>query len=262
MYLIRLDDACSTMDHQKWIRIESLLDQLGVRPIVAVVPDNQDPTLKIMQKDPMFWNRVRNWQAKGWTIAMHGYQHLFHPVDRKKLILPFYDRSEFAGLSLGEQSDRLNSSWKLFQSEGVSPTVWVAPAHCFDHNTLLALKAETPIQIISDGIALNQFYYAGFQWLPQQLWSFVDKPFGLWTICLHPNTMSNDDILKFEKLLSSKAILNRVISADNITIRNRRKGILDHGYAFWFWNRNVFYRTFVSLRSHLNALLGWFRSRN
>ena len=45
-YILRLDDACPTFDRSQWFRIEKILDQLKLVPIVAVVPDNQDPTLK------------------------------------------------------------------------------------------------------------------------------------------------------------------------------------------------------------------------
>ena len=32
-YLIRLDDACPTMDAQKWSRIEDILNRGGVKPM-------------------------------------------------------------------------------------------------------------------------------------------------------------------------------------------------------------------------------------
>jgi len=41
-YLIRLDDSCETQDQAKWNKIEKLLDNLNIRPIVGVVPDNYD----------------------------------------------------------------------------------------------------------------------------------------------------------------------------------------------------------------------------
>lgn len=42
-YVIRLDDACPTMNHANWNRMEYLLDKYSVRPIVGVIPENQDP---------------------------------------------------------------------------------------------------------------------------------------------------------------------------------------------------------------------------
>lgn len=36
-YVIRLDDACPTMNHANWNRMEYLLDKYSVRPIVGVI---------------------------------------------------------------------------------------------------------------------------------------------------------------------------------------------------------------------------------
>lgn len=41
-YLIRLDDACPTMDKAKWQRIFDILDGNGVRPMVGIIPHNED----------------------------------------------------------------------------------------------------------------------------------------------------------------------------------------------------------------------------
>ena len=45
-YLIRLDDACHTMDTFKWDKIENILDKYSVKPIVSVIPDNKDRSLE------------------------------------------------------------------------------------------------------------------------------------------------------------------------------------------------------------------------
>ena len=39
-YLIRLDDACPTMDAGRWLKMEMLLDQYGIRPMVGIIPAN------------------------------------------------------------------------------------------------------------------------------------------------------------------------------------------------------------------------------
>ena len=76
-YLIRLDDACPTMDATKWQRIEGILDTYGVRPMVGVIPANNDPKQQIDVADGEFWNKVKTWEKNGWTIALHGYDHCF-----------------------------------------------------------------------------------------------------------------------------------------------------------------------------------------
>ena len=214
-----------------------ILDELHIRPMVAVVPDNQDPVLQVDAPDPAFWERVRSWQAKGWTIGMHGYQHRFHYVDRDKLLMPFYDRSEFAGLSLAEQSAKIRASWEIFRREAICPNVWISPAHCIDAITLEALRFETPIRIISDGIARNSFDAHDFFWVPQQLWSLAPRVSGLWTVCLHPNSMSCADMDNFAKQLSSEYYRERTVSMDDVELAGRRRSVFDHIYARAFWGR-------------------------
>jgi len=99
-YLIRLDDASHFSDLSKWNRISSILNKHNIKPIVAVIPNNKDKSLFYSNFNPSFWDLVKSWENNNWSIAMHGFNHLFHKVRRNKLILPFYDRSEFAELSL------------------------------------------------------------------------------------------------------------------------------------------------------------------
>jgi len=250
-YLLRLDDACHTMDRSRWDRIETLLDAFAIRPIVAVVPDNRDPDLCKAPADSTFWERVRRWQAKGWTLGMHGYRHQLHETDRK-LVLPFYRHSEFAGLPYEEQAAKMRAAWALFEQNGLSPRVWIAPAHCFEEDTLRALKAETPIRIVSDGIALDQFFEAGLHWLPQQLWTLAERRKGLWTVCLHPGTMDDRAFDDLARRLHG-GFDQRITSVDRITLRQRAKSLPDKAYSTWFWTRH---RTMPRLHRLKEMLLG------
>ena len=49
-YIIRLDDACDTQDMQKWNEIEKILNEFSIKPIVGVIPNNQDEQLKSSPK--------------------------------------------------------------------------------------------------------------------------------------------------------------------------------------------------------------------
>ena len=44
-YLIRFDDICPMMNWRIWAEIEAILLEKKVKPILDVVPDNQDPHL-------------------------------------------------------------------------------------------------------------------------------------------------------------------------------------------------------------------------
>lgn len=54
-YLIRLDDACPTMNSRKWQRMEDILDRYDVKPMVGVIPANNDPKQMIDSPDGKFW---------------------------------------------------------------------------------------------------------------------------------------------------------------------------------------------------------------
>jgi predicted deacetylase len=235
-YLLRLDDACETMDGARWEALENLLDRLAIKPIVAVVPENADPDLRRAPPDSGFWDRVRAWQARGWTIAMHGFQHRLHPTTAK-LVLPFYPHSEFGGLPYEEQAQKIRSAWRVFSEQAVRPDVWIAPAHCFDRVTLQALRNETPIRVVSDGIARRQYYEEDFFWLPQQLWQFAEKSSGLWTVCLHPNSMLPAQLDTLAIALEHR-YRERITSFDRLVLQQRGKSPADHLYAMYFWQRH------------------------
>ena len=148
-------------------------------------------------------------------------------IDRKKNIFPFYGRSEFSGLSLEEQRDKIRKGFKIFKKNQIKPTVWVAPAHCFDYITLHALELETDIKIISDGIAYSPYYFKGFYFIPQQLWKLKKKYFGIWTVCLHPDTMSDDEIQEFDKGLALLHNNCSFLDIDKIELIKRNKSLFD-----------------------------------
>ena len=154
-YILRLDDACPTMDKKKWQRIEEICNRYDIKPIVAVIPDNQDIEMIIDKYDNNFWNKVREWQAKGWHVALHGYNHVY--TTKSSGFLPFNNQSEFAGLHYKEQLEKIKKGWQIFEKEDIKSEVWVAPSHTFDENTLKALKNFTNIKIISDGLGLFPF---------------------------------------------------------------------------------------------------------
>ena len=197
-YLVRLDDACATMRTEIWGPLEQALDRLQIRPIVGVIPDNRDPTLACSPPDPDFWDRVRSWQAKGWSVAMHGHHHVYHPIPAgARALLDMSDKSEFVGRPVEEQRQSLRRAYEAMLAQDIAPRMFMAPSHTFDAGTLQALREATDIRVITDGHALGTFELDGFTWIPQQLWRFARMPFGLWCVCLHPNTMTEAALRAF-----------------------------------------------------------------
>lgn len=196
-YLIRFDDICPTMNWDVWERIERLLDFHGVKPLVSIVPDNRDKKLCVDEPNVAFWNRVRDWQTKGWTIGLHGYQHLYETQSAGIVGVNGY--SEFAGLSWECQRQKIEMSFGILRREGVRSRVWIAPAHSFDTTTLDILK-EFGFEVVSDGMYVRPVRdRLGMIWIPQQMWQFRAMPCGTWTVCYHHNGWRDNQLARLER---------------------------------------------------------------
>ena len=239
-YLIRLDDACPYMDKSKWQRMEDILDNYSIRPLVGVIPANADPQTKIDSEDTIFWKKVHLWEKKGWSIALHGYDHVC--TTESGGLNPVHKRSEFAGLSYDEQCQKIKDGYTLLKDKGFDVKWFFAPSHTFDENTLKALKECTPIRYISDMIATKPYQYKGFTFVPCQMGVLREMPLsGFWTACYHPNIMDDrqfemletflkdnyQDFITFSDLplahVGSKTIFDRMLSFCYFAMR-RLKG--------------------------------------
>lgn len=203
-YLIRLDDACPTMDASKWGRMENLLDNYGVKPMVGVIPHNEDPQQLFDSEDCGFWNKVHKWEDKGWAIALHGCNHCYCSDGGMKGLNPMWRRSEFAGLSIDKQRDKIRMGVTIMRDNGFEPEYFFAPSHTFDENTLVALKDESSIRIISDTIGRYPYKYKDFIFIPQISGHCVKMSMsGIYTFCFHPNTMCDISFRQLELFLKN-----------------------------------------------------------
>ncbi len=226
MYLIRLDDACPYYDAEKWQYVEDILDKYSIKPIVAVIPNCQDKILVSQYKyNKSFWNKARQWQNKGWTIALHGYNHVYTNMNSKGLN-PINNFSEFVGLSYKEQCEKICNGMKIMNDNGLYPNCFVAPAHSFDVNTLLTLKNKTDIRVVSDTIAYDIYYKYGIFFIPQQCGSFKRLPLKIVTCCYHPNIMRTKDIYTLENVLAKYK--NEFTSFDSLEFKKRNFGLFDY----------------------------------
>lgn len=239
-YLLRFDDICPHMNWRVWAKIEQLLLEKDIRPILAIVPNNHDPSLQVDPPVTDFWNRVQAWQARNWSIALHGYQHVY--VNRRRGLVRLTPASEFAGLQRNVQEEKLRSALAIFERHGIRADCWVAPSHSFDWNTVDLLK-EMGIKVISDGLwprphtARN-----GIMWVPQQLWAPLrPMPSGVWTVCYHHNSWCERDLTRFRHDLERFA--PQITSLDDVLHRfaGRQLTLYDRSSA-WFnlsWNHRA-----------------------
>jgi hypothetical protein len=91
---------------------------------------------------------VRAWQEWGWTIALHGFQHRY--VSKNAGLVAVRKKSEFAGLPVETQREKLRRGMEIFAREGIKSRVWIAPGNAFDAATV-ALLPEFGINVISAG---------------------------------------------------------------------------------------------------------------
>lgn len=215
-YLLRFDDLCPTMSKQPFERFLRIIEQHQLHPILAVVPENQDPDLICANPDAEFWKRICALQAAGATIAMHGYRHLC--LSTAKSLVDLNRKSEFAGVPEESQRSWIRSGLKSLRERGLYPRLFVAPRHGFDFATLHAL-ADQGLPFLSDGFALRPFRRAGVVCIPQQLWAPVAKRHGLWTICLHTNTATDQLEQDLNRFLSQFA--HQFTTFDEVTAQEQ-----------------------------------------
>ncbi len=206
-YLVRLDDITPYMDRVKFDRVRSVLDAHGIRPIIGVVPECKDVSIHSKARsadgDPEaysedeFTSLLADLISSGWTVAQHGTYHVYETTDSGLLgINPF---SEFAGLSYDAQMLKLKYGKDLMKRYGVVPTLFMAPGHTFDLNTLTALK-ELGFTAVTDGLYHKPYIREGILFVPCTLVAY-DKMKDVDTICLHPNLMNEGDIADLDRFL-------------------------------------------------------------
>lgn len=224
MYLLRLDDASEYMDIHKWNQMENLLDKYNIKPIVGVIPHNEDEAfVKIYERDLKFWDKVSQWQKKDWEIALHGFNHVY--TSSSGGVNPVNYRSEFAGISLEAQRNKIAKGIKVFQEKAVKVKIFFPPSHTFDLNTLEALKRESPIRIINDTVSNDLYKQGDFYFIPQQCGRVKWLPFRVTTFCYHPNDINELEIEKLEKFIKKNR--HKFLSVNDLPMINRELSLYD-----------------------------------
>ncbi len=142
-------------------------------------------------------------------------------------ILKINNRSEFAGLEFEEQLGKLKEAINIFNKNRIATSIFMAPSHSFDMNTLKALE-KVGINQITDGYGLFPYRIENIIFLPQLFAKPRKLPIGLYTFCLHLNTMSENEIDKIGVFLEKYHTL--AISV------GEAKEIIKDGYIIKFFN--------------------------
>ena len=142
-YLVRLDDITPYMDKYKFNAVRAVLDRYDIHPIIGIVPDCRDTGIYGEETNRYTFAEYRNLLTElisaGWIPAQHGTNHVYTTTDHGLLgINPF---SEFAGLSFDTQYTKLKQGKEKLRQLGIEVSLFMAPGHTFDKNTIRALRA-------------------------------------------------------------------------------------------------------------------------
>ncbi len=200
--LIRMDDIAENMNWDLMNKCEQLFDQYNIKPLLGVIPKNEDPELLKFDKEEMFWKKIKKWSEKGWEICMHGYTHVYDAETRKKDFFNYGGSSEFFGHSLDEQKKRIRNGVDIFLSKDIKIRSFFAPNHTYDANTFAALKDNGIVNVI-DGYGFFPYERYGITFVPQLFYKEIMLPVGVQATQIHLNYWNLKKLSEFELFLKN-----------------------------------------------------------
>ena len=196
---VRLDDITPDMDWQRFFAFKALLDKYQVKPLIGIIPDNRDENLKGTGEGAPedFWAYVRGLAEEGWSIALHGYRHLY--TTGCAGMFPLNNFSEFAGLPYEKQKEMLAQGKAILEEKEIQTDLFMAPAHSYDNNTLKALK-ENGFTKVTDGFGSSPYNWKGLVFYPIsfQLGRTLKKKKGYSTMVIHAGTVKEEELKSYE----------------------------------------------------------------
>jgi predicted deacetylase len=246
-FIFRWDDISPFQDAPKFGRLIDLFVQYRIPAVLGVIPDNRDESIRFNPAgESAFVDKLKELEKAGWEIAMHGYRHIRQTEDGG--ILALNRASEFAGRRHDDQAADLQQGKKLLNDYGFDPVTFIAPWHSYDQATLRAL-AEHGFKAFSDGWALYPKMTAGLLQLPVIFWSvptrlkMLERLRGIYTICLHPHIIGNDDLARLERFFrdyrpSVVIASSLAMQAEVVSRRGFRERVLDTLFTRLYRRRN------------------------
>lgn len=196
---VRMDDITPDMNWDNFRFFQKLFEEVGIKPLLGIVPDNRDKNLHKEEPHQDFYEVMRNLRKQGYVLSMHGCHHIYST--KKGGIFPLNNFSEFAGVSYTEQKKMLEEGKRSLEENGIVTDIFMAPAHSYDKNTLRALK-ELGFTRITDGFGKRPYTYKGMTFYPIsfQLSRSLKQKSGYTTMVLHANTITEKDKERYSKI--------------------------------------------------------------
>ena len=196
--IIRFDDICPNMAWDTFLYLKKKLEELSIKSILGVIPQNKDEKLLNYQFRDNFFEKINSFKEYGDTIAQHGTFHKY--TSSSSGILKINKRSEFAGHTFDYQYDLIKKGKKILEKNNCWQPVFMAPAHSFDDITLSCIS-KLGFNSITDGYGFFPFKKNGIDFVPQLSARPFDIGFGMATICIHVNSMNKKQINKLVNFL-------------------------------------------------------------
>ena len=196
---VRLDDITPDMDYEKFHKMKQLLDACQVKPLIGVVPFNEDKNLMRNPVNTDFADFLQGLVKEGYVVALHGYKHLYS--SDKGGIFPLNHFSEYVGVPYETQENMIREGKEQLKNWGVETDIFMAPAHTYDKNTLRAL-AKNGFSYVTDGFGNKPYRRNNLTFLPiavKQSDCYRDKE-GYTTLVFHTNTMEDKDFERYQKI--------------------------------------------------------------
>ncbi len=222
--LVRIDDVAENMNWSMMKRVEKILNDYNIKPVVGIIPNNHDQNLLSFPKENNFWEIVSNWKQKGWEIAMHGYDHVYTTNSDKEDFFNYGGGSEFFNKDKKTQVMKLKKSLEIFNKNNILIRSFFAPNHNYDQNTFEALK-EVGITEVIDGYGLMPFKKNGIKFIPQLFYKLISLPFGIQSTQIHLNDWNENDLQNFLDF-----------------VKKNKKKFINYDYAISKTNNSSIYR--------------------
>ena len=227
----RMDDITPGMDWDRFNKARNIFEKYNVKPLLGVVPDNQDEKLEICTANQSFWDILQELEKDGWVMSQHGFVHVYDSADGG--LLKLRPKSEFAGLPFDIQKAKLEKGFEILKTKGVTCKVFMAPGHTFDRNTLKALK-ELGFEFVTDGLSDEAYRYDDMIFIPSKN-SRPKCRRGIDTVCLHVNEMEDEDfeeldqfiknhrdvVVDFSQLMKKEGVVNYGVGIRLQVVKNR-----------------------------------------
>lgn len=207
-YLFRMDDISWDMNYENFARMRDLFFQYDIRPIIGVIPNNEDNHLKLQVgtvsiSEDQFWEEMHVLQHEhGWAVALHGYNHVY--VTNDSGIFRFRKASEFAGLPFEKQEQKIREGKRILEQNGLTVDAFMAPSQSLDWTTVEALKVNG-ITAITDGKGIYPYTQRGILFVPVS--NVYPMPYrgicGVHTAVFHTNTWDSFRFDRVERFLKT-----------------------------------------------------------